>query len=180
MLLQFLKNCHHQNSNKSAKQLQNFKFFTFSIPFYTKREEIRLPFDKCSKEASVHGRIFFYMLFQINGKRGFVNRRHLREMRVLVKDPMFLPGQEAPPPQEPVATPPKLPDATTEAPSAAKAEEKPVEATPPIEVPKPEPSPDPVPAVPEKAPEPSKAVQPPESQEPVDQQETQASSEGMH
>merc|ERR1719295_985581 len=49
---------------------------------------------------------------EINGKRGFVNRRHLREMRVLVKDPMFLPGQEAPPPQEPVATPPKLPDAT--------------------------------------------------------------------
>merc|ERR1719295_812533 len=112
---------------------------------------------------------------EINGKRGFVNRRHLREMRVLVKDPMFLPGQEAPPPQEPVATPPKLPDATTETPSAAKAEGKPVEtiAPPPVEVPKPEPSPEPVPAVPEKAPEPSKAVQPPESQEPV-QQETQA------
>merc|ERR1719495_1747709 len=35
---------------------------------------------------------------EINGKRGFVNRRHLREMRVIIKEPNFIPGQQPPPP----------------------------------------------------------------------------------
>jgi len=49
---------------------------------------------------------------EINGKRGFVNRRHLREMRILVKEPKFVPGEEPPKPADPMPEPTPSPKAS--------------------------------------------------------------------